>query len=897
MIKTTITFSAHTIHLLHLFVRSFFIALIILLAALFFWLIHGIEIERLYLGSYKVEGLYIKLDKKLTLRAEEITLPRKKAAPSFSRVDKTFDEIKYLLTFFDMIVLEKINFQNNHLTFLYTGNILYISSDAYEIAGTIEREKDKLVAEVSMLHLKKEQVDISGKLTYDLKENRLETGGSFKAYGIEGHFRAVQIGDEIIYALNTKRFEDLHPLIERFKKLHPVIRAWILDRVRARSYKVAYLKGRLLITGESIKPDLGALKAKVDFDDVTIRYHDNAPPSHAKALSLRLKTGNLYFDLEQPEYDGRDLNGTTVVIKHILGTQPPVLILDLHAVTPIDGKVAQILRAYGLHIPVTHTGKKNRVTVTLKIPLGKTKKHLKAFVKVLLDKGDATIDGFSSHVEGGTVLYKEGRITLEAIKLKEKRYEAILKGVINPKRKWADLLVDLKYLALGDPRSPLLRLKQLHIPVKLSYKKGLQITIPTLGTEIKRNGKELKITFSDISKIVPFMSKNILDIDGGTMEIESRDMQHYHFQGILHKNSCFFYDDKGICYTRIPIEGTFESRGRSFDLYAFGKRLHIDSAKERIWIDNLNIDLKRFFDERKQHKAGNTDKHIVPKHFVIIGKKSHLRYGSYRLVTDSYDIEIFPNGDIKAIGSVDGEIVKFERKGSHFSIKALRVTDTLLHPLINFSGLKGGRYSITSEGDPDKLMKGRIIIEGGVLSDFKAYSNTLAFVNTLPALATLNSPGFSNKGFKIKEGVIEYSMTPEKITFDSVYLKGNSATVLGKGTVDLKSKKLDIKLVILTVRELGKVVGKIPVLGYILMGKDHSMTVGLRVKGTLDDPKVSTSVAKDILTLPLQILKRTITAPAELGKHRQSAPDIPDFNHQEKEIKKTKNKETHEQLY
>lgn len=189
-------------------------------------------------------------------------------------------------------------------------------------------------------------------------------------------------------------------------------------------------------------------------------------------------------------------------------------------------------------------------------------------------------------------------------------------------------------------------------------------------------------------------------------------------------------------------------------------------------------------------------------------------------------------------------------------------------------------------------MKGRIIIEGGILSDFKAYSNTLAFINTLPALATLNRPGFSSEGFKIEEGVIDYIMTPQKIVFESVYLKGNTATVVGKGTVWLTgTKKVDVDLAIQTVREFGKVVGKIPLLGYILMGDDNSMTVGLKIGGTLDDPKVSTSVAKDILTLPLEILKRTINAPAHMSIPKQKAPDIPDSHRKPESKQKEQNKE------
>ncbi len=52
-------------------------------------------------------------------------------------------------------------------------------------------------------------------------------------------------------------------------------------------------------------------------------------------------------------------------------------------------------------------------------------------------------------------------------------------------------------------------------------------------------------------------------------------------------------------------------------------------------------------------------------------------------------------------------------------------------------------------------MNGEVIVEGGVMKDFKAYNNTLAFINTLPALAALQKPGYSTEGFTIEEGMVE----------------------------------------------------------------------------------------------------------------------------------------------
>lgn len=232
---------------------------------------------------------------------------------------------------------------------------------------------------------------------------------------------------------------------------------------------------------------------------------------------------------------------------------------------------------------------------------------------------------------------------------------------------------------------------------------------------------------------------------------------------------------------------------------------------------------------------------------------------------DSYDIDVKDNGDIKAIGSSSGDIIKFSKKKDIVSMQALRIKDKALHPLIDFNGLHNGRYSLKTSGNPEGTMKGEVIVEGGVMKDFKAYNNTLAFINTLPALASLQDPGYSKEGFTIEESVTEYRMIKrDVIIFDSIYIKGSSATIVGKGVVDLKKKTIRLDLAIQTARKLGKYVGNVPLLGYILMGKDKSMTIGLKIRGTLDNPKVNTSAAKEILRLPLDLLKRTFESPGQL---------------------------------
>ena len=871
-------------------VRDFFIVLIVLLAAGFFWLIHGITFEKLTFGSYEIDGLYIKLDKKLTLNAKHVIIPKSKAKPSFKNVDKTFDRIKNLLTYFDSIYLEKVDFQNNHFSVFYSDDVLYIASDDYEIAGNIERKGKKLVADVSVLKIKGYETTFSGKLSYNLKTHVLETGGTFETFGIKGNFRALKQDNMLVYALNSKSFGNLRPLIQRIG-MPKSIESWIIDKVRAKKYRLVYLKGKVPIGKEGLKLGIAALKGKACLNDVNITFNEKVAPVHAEELTLTYEKGNLHFSLKHANYKGRSVEGSTVTIKHIIGPQTPVLTLDLHAQTTMDMEVHDILKAYGLYIPLWHSGTDDKAVVTLKIPLVKGKKKIKTTVDAVLGEGQASIAGFPLYTKGGEVYVSGKKATLRHIKVAEPWFRGEVNGALDIGTKEADLMLDVKRAKLGKKEAPILVMQKKKVPMKLAYGNGVEVIFPTLQTKVVKSDKHTDIKLNRLEKIIPYLSSNFLGISGGNLDIVTDDLETFRFSGKLKKDLCFFYEKQDVCYTYIPVSGTIDTKTEALKFEAFNKCLVYNSVKSVVKLHDINIDLKRFIEEQKRAKKRSPKSPFGKKKIIILGKNSELRYDKYRLVTDSYDIEVKPNGDIKAIGIKDGDVVKMTKKGNYFYIQALRIKDKMLHPLINFTGLKGGRYSLKKEGDPSKKMKGRILIEGGVLSDFKGYSNTLAFINTLPALATLNSPGFSSRGFKIEEGVIEYTMTPEKIMFDSVYLKGNTATVVGKGTVWLTGKKkVDMDLAIQTVREFGKVVGKIPLLGYILMGDDNSMTVGLKIGGTLDDPKVSTSVAKDILTLPLEILKRTITAPAHMNLPKQQAPDIPDSHKKTESKQNTKEK-------
>ena len=891
MIKASAMFSAHVIHVL---LRNTLISLVVICMALFLWLKSGIEADSLMVGKYKVEKLYLKLGKKLTLKADKVFIPKSKAKPSFDNLDKTFDKMKYLFTFFDMIDLKNVTFEDNTIDFLFTDEILYISSDDYEIAGNIHRVGQTLTVNVSTLHLKKNDINIKGKLTYDLTDHSLHTEGSFDAYHIEGSFSAEKQDDDIAFKLHSQPFSDLKTLINTLT-LKDKAKAWIVDKVQAQKYTIQSLEGKGSIGEEGFKLDFDTLKAKAFLEDVKIYYKPELDPVDVESAYLHYAHRKLDFDLKKPKYKTRSMEGSKISIVG-LGENQSMLNLDLHMKTVLDNEIQKILKSYKVDIPVKHKGEVVGLDLKMDIPLKKSKdtkkptqkptifvnvdlkksdvwykniklplkKGLVKFdntqknnirVEATLKKGMLVIGKTKLPVLGGKVHYSKNKVILDDVHVKETWYEGKVSGSIDLKTKKCKLSLKAKHITLGDKKKFLV-LKNKTLPFTLTYGKNVRIDIPSLDLKITQNSKELWIEVKKLEKLKPYLRNLGIDIDRGRLDIIKKSTNTYSLKGVLYRKACFFYEKSGVCHTKIPFIA--EVKKGNVDFYAFKKRLHYSSKKSRLTVKNINIDLEKLLNERKKSKG------TKGKKLVILGKKSKIRYDKHTLVTDSYDIEVSPSGNVKAFGSLDGDIVQFSKKAKHFSIKALRVKDKLLHPLIGFKGLKQGRYTLKKSGNPDKEMKGQIIIEGGIMSDFKAYNNTLAFINAIPAIATLSNPGFSEEGFHIIEGVAEYRMKKDKITFDSVYIKGTSSTIVGKGVIDLKKKTINMNLAIQTARELGKFVGNLPLLGYILMGKDKSMTVGLKITGSLSKPIVTTSAVAEILTLPLQLIKRTLESPAHI---------------------------------
>lgn len=228
----------------------------------------------------------------------------------------------------------------------------------------------------------------------------------------------------------------------------------------------------------------------------------------------------------------------------------------------------------------------------------------------------------------------------------------------------------------------------------------------------------------------------------------------------------------------------------------------------------------------------------------------------------SQEAKITYNKNLKIFSKYKNSSLKGYSKRKYFLMEGKNYQKEELVALLDFfNNFKNINLDFVFVKSPDDFYTGKIYIKKGIVKELVVLNNIIAFLNTIPSLLSISSPGFSAKGYKIKKGYIDYLYYNDILYLKQIKIIGANIDFIGKGYIDFNKKFINLKLT----ANLKIKIKKIPIIGkglsYILFGKDGSINVKIIVKGDVDNPKVSQDIGKNILLTPFELFKRAITLP------------------------------------
>lgn len=405
----------------------------------------------------------------------------------------------------------------------------------------------------------------------------------------------------------------------------------------------------------------------------------------------------------------------------------------------------------------------------------------------------------------------------------------------------------------------------------IESKESINLLIDAQNDSIEIDAPELKAHFSTVSKgwkialnDISLLSKKspilrLYNINNGYLNLYyTGESSRFQFNGeIDYLYPLMVINDTPIAHYRFS-----GSRQNDITQIRVNDRLNISHSPENIYIrannTGLNLPILFKFIAAHEEKSDFSTKDEASIPIRIHATNSYLYLMKERkIVTDALDATLNDDNFDASFQHMNGSAT-LKIRNNLFSIYGKGFNDKFMEHLFALSDFSGGSFSFEAKGRTDSF-DGLMRVDNTILKDYKVLNNVLAFVNTVPSLATFSLPNYNAKGLPVDDGYAHFAYQKGVVSVDNFTLNSPEIKITGSARADLNANNLEGAMTLKT--DLGSTLGKVPMVGYILLGDDGSLSTTLTLSGKLDDPKISTAIAKEIVTAPFNILKRTLVYP------------------------------------
>jgi hypothetical protein len=849
---------------------GFFIKFFIILILSFILLLkYGIKINDFEFYGVKLEQLYIKLDKKIIARAKQIRLPNfkkeSKQKSSNERLLNLSKSVDFIDTIFQEISLENVQIGDDFkLKILFLDDIFFVDSPYLNVDIKFQNEQQDGIDLFSVRNLsfKDFNVSISGEGSADFDKNDYKFEGNFTSHELHGKLNFALKDTFLTYkaydveAGSIKNFIDE---LDRRIELNSEVKNWIYGYIVADDYELKEINGKADLDKNNFY--LNDLNATANTKNLLVKFEKGLPAVNVGEANITLKNSKLKFDLISPIYKGKKLDGSSVVINNIFDEKSANLELLIKTKSIYDEAINEILKAYKIIVPVRQLS--GKMDASLKILIKLDEKSLENFdEKSVIANGEFKLSDAVLEIAGSKFNTKNAlvklintiNLSIDATGFGLEFFKANAKADINLQKSTGEIKGMIESFDLKEKNDEILAFKNEPFNAFLDFSKAGE-------TLLKIEPFGLDMSFGSESKIATKNSKFFIEsspvlkqngVHGfDELSIKSKDFTDLE---IFAKEANFdlpFLDKNGSKYENDNLKILVSKAGVKVD--SASKKLSLDIKEKAINVKTKDLNLLVLDDNKTSEQS--TPLELLAKNGDII-----LRDLNKTLPFASFSAE--KKGKSTSLNGLaqQGRVGYFNDEKS-INLDATDISGEFINDLFGIKSFEGGKFRLKMLGENSKNFKAEVRFFDTFLKDYIFYQRLLSFLNSVPSLLSFKTPDFNDKGFTVKNGKILLTRNGDMIEFLAIEMIGTSADIGGRGTIDLKSKKINIDLELKLLKDASSIIDKIPLVNQIILGKDRSLSTVIAIRGTTDKPEYSTQILQDALLSPLKIIRNVIQAP------------------------------------
>lgn len=826
---------------------------------MFFILQNGIKIDQIDLPFFKIEKLYIKLDKKLILSIKEMQIQKQSSQKSLAEgskndLEKTLSRLPWLDMLFKVIQINSIKFNDNEIKITFKDDIFYIDTKFLTLDTKLKAEKSKLKLIISSLIYKDFNLVLNGISSIDLKQKTMSFDGDFSTYNINGKLSLDYKNNILNYTLSTDELSTLKPFMNNLVKkvkLEKLAKEWISDNVLAKSYKIESLSGKINTKTWDYFPL--EMKAKASIKEANIHFNEKILPVFAEAIDISLVDNKLIFKLINADFQGIKVKSEELYIYNLL-TKKTGIIINLQTKTLLEKRVHSILKAYNINIPLSQISGQTEANLTMDI----------RFLPYDFDiKGNFLVTDSNYTLSGGSFYTKESNISLDnslvifnpANLIYKKVFDISSNGVLDTKSGEFDGSLNIKSFNIKASNNEILNVKDLNLSADFNITKNeflLNLKEIPVNLVFKKDSYQIKIpNLGYFYKFSPLMQN--LGIKNANFNLRTKSFDEYFINLNISEMNNSIYDENGSL------------KEANLSILYKPNELIVHSKDKRIKIKEQNNELKINLKDLNLFIKDSNSSNKSEQNITLNAIRSNIILGDINktIKFDSYEARKEKDKTIIRANYEKG-LLNLRLSDDSLSLSAFEFSDKFINNIYNKNIFNEGKFSLTIEGKDTKNYSGNFKFSDTYIKDLSYYHQLLELINSIPSLLFFKSPNFNEDGFEIKNANVLFSRIKDKITIHSLELKGSSADIAGYGQIDLNTSNINLELELKTLKDVSKIIDKIPLLNFIVLGENKSISTAISIKGNLDKPKFQTHLIEDTALSPFNIIKRTFQLPFKI---------------------------------
>jgi hypothetical protein len=150
-----------------------------------------------------------------------------------------------------------------------------------------------------------------------------------------------------------------------------------------------------------------------------------------------------------------------------------------------------------------------------------------------------------------------------------------------------------------------------------------------------------------------------------------------------------------------------------------------------------------------------------------------------------------------------------------------------------YENMKGGKLSASGNVSGNNYDGEFKVLDFNILK-----AKTLAKMLTLGSLSGI-ADALSGKGISFKKLASKFKMTKKKLEIDDYRMVGNAIGITASGNINRKTDVADLSGNIIPAYTANTLLGKIPLIGDVLIGNDGVFALAYKLTGKTDDPEIS----------------------------------------------------------